>query len=95
MPGDDRDHVYLDYARSICPVCYQLIDGQMLVTDNKVILKKNRKYQSNVCPSEGILFFKEKKAIPEIGQAVPEATVVLVSVVQVVAGIRPSPPAAC
>ena len=36
----DRDEVFLEYTKSICPVCKAVIDGEVNVRDNKVFLRK-------------------------------------------------------
>ncbi len=36
----DRDEVFLEYTKSICPVCKTVVDGEVNVRDNKVILRK-------------------------------------------------------
>ena len=36
----DRDEVFLEYTKSICPVCKTVIDGEVNVKDNKVFLRK-------------------------------------------------------
>jgi hypothetical protein len=36
----DRDEVFLEYTKSICPVCKTVIDGEVNVRDNKVVLRK-------------------------------------------------------
>lgn len=36
----DRDEVYLEYAKSICPVCKRVIDGEVNVRDGRVFLRK-------------------------------------------------------
>lgn len=35
-----RDSVYFDSTRSLCPVCLDLIDAQILISDNRVLMKK-------------------------------------------------------
>ncbi len=40
VPRTDRDEVFLEYAKSICPVCKVVVDGQVNVRDNKVYLRK-------------------------------------------------------
>jgi uncharacterized radical SAM superfamily Fe-S cluster-containing enzyme len=37
---DDRDEVFLEYTKSICPVCKVVVDGQVNVRDAKVYLRK-------------------------------------------------------
>lgn len=36
----DRDEVFLEFTRSICPVCKRVIDAEVNVRDNRVILRK-------------------------------------------------------
>ena len=36
----DRDEVFLEYTKSICPVCKTVIDGEVNAKDNKVFLRK-------------------------------------------------------
>jgi len=36
----DRDEVFIEYTKSICPVCKVVVDGQVNVRDNKVFLRK-------------------------------------------------------
>jgi len=36
----DRDEVFLEYTKSICPVCKTVIDGEVNVKDNRVFLRK-------------------------------------------------------
>ncbi|MEW6473840.1 MAG: radical SAM protein [Actinomycetota bacterium] len=36
----DRDEVFLEYTKSICPVCKTVVDGQVNVRDQKVFLRK-------------------------------------------------------
>ena len=36
----DRDEVFLEYTKSICPVCKTVIDAEVNVRDNRVILRK-------------------------------------------------------
>lgn len=42
----DADYVFYELTRSICPVCKQVIDAQILLRDNKVFMKKR-------CPKHG------------------------------------------
>src|SRR6516165_5044730 len=37
----DRDEVFLEYTKSICPVCKAVIDAEVNVRDNKVYLRKS------------------------------------------------------
>jgi uncharacterized radical SAM superfamily Fe-S cluster-containing enzyme len=36
----DRDEVFLEFTRSICPVCKRVIDAEVNARDNRVILRK-------------------------------------------------------
>ncbi len=36
----DRDEVFLEYTKSICPVCKAVIDAEVNVRDNKVFIRK-------------------------------------------------------
>jgi hypothetical protein len=36
----DRDEVFLEYTKSICPVCKAVLDAEVNVRDNKVFLRK-------------------------------------------------------
>lgn len=42
----DADHVFLELTRSICPVCREVIDAQVILRDNKVYMRKR-------CPTHG------------------------------------------
>jgi len=42
----DRDEVFIEYTKSICPVCKIVVDGQINVRDGKVFLRKR-------CPITG------------------------------------------
>jgi 7,8-dihydro-6-hydroxymethylpterin dimethyltransferase len=42
----DRDEVFLEFTRSICPVCKRVIDAEVNVRHNRVILRKR-------CPEHG------------------------------------------
>jgi len=39
----DRDEVFVEYTKSICPVCKVVVDGQVNIRDNKVYLRKRCK----------------------------------------------------
>jgi hypothetical protein len=43
----DRDEVFVEYTKSICPVCKVVIDAQVNIRDNKVFLRKR-------CPTHGL-----------------------------------------
>ena len=45
-PDRDRDEVFLELTRSICPVCKTTIDAEVNVRDNQVFLRKR-------CPEHG------------------------------------------
>jgi len=36
----DRDEVFLEYTKSICPICKTVVDAEVNVRDNRVILRK-------------------------------------------------------
>lgn len=36
----DRDHIFLEFTRSICPDCREVIDAHVLIRDGKVYMKK-------------------------------------------------------
>jgi hypothetical protein len=36
----DRDEVFLEYTKSICPVCKTVIDAEVNAKDNRVFLRK-------------------------------------------------------
>lgn len=40
MQNQQRDHIFLEFTRSICPVCSELVDAQVIVKSNKVFMKK-------------------------------------------------------
>jgi uncharacterized radical SAM superfamily Fe-S cluster-containing enzyme len=40
MQRVDRDEVFLEYTKSICPVCKAVIDAEINIRDNKVYLRK-------------------------------------------------------
>src|SRR6185437_15600431 len=42
----DRDAIFFELTRSICPECRRVIDAQILLRDNKVIMRKR-------CPDHG------------------------------------------
>jgi tetraether lipid synthase len=42
----DRDEVFVEFTRSICPVCKTVVDAQVNIRDNKVYLRKR-------CPEHG------------------------------------------
>lgn len=42
----DRDEVFVEYTKSICPVCKVVVDGQVNLRDDKVYLRKR-------CPEHG------------------------------------------
>ena len=45
-PKRDTDYVFYELTRSICPECRRVIDGHILIRDNKVYLRKR-------CPEHG------------------------------------------
>ena len=46
-PKHDSDYVFYELTRSICPECRRVIDGHVLIRDNKVYLRKR-------CPDHGL-----------------------------------------
>ncbi len=44
----DRDAIFFELTRSICPECRRVIDAQILLRDNKVIMRKR-------CPDHGVV----------------------------------------
>src|SRR5438093_11685761 len=36
----DRDEVFLEYTKSICPVCKVVVDAEVNIRDNRVLLRK-------------------------------------------------------
>jgi 7,8-dihydro-6-hydroxymethylpterin dimethyltransferase len=42
----DRDEVFVEFTRSICPLCKRVIDAEVNVRDNRVLLRKR-------CPDHG------------------------------------------
>jgi uncharacterized radical SAM superfamily Fe-S cluster-containing enzyme len=36
----DRDEVFLEYTKSVCPVCKAVVDAEINARDNKVYLRK-------------------------------------------------------
>ena len=43
----DRDEVFLEYTKSICPVCKTVIDAEVNARDNRVVMRKR-------CPEHGV-----------------------------------------
>ena len=43
----DADYVFFELTRSICPTCRRVIDGHILLRDNKVYMRKR-------CPEHGL-----------------------------------------
>jgi 7,8-dihydro-6-hydroxymethylpterin dimethyltransferase len=43
----ERDEVFLEFTKSICPVCKRVLDAEVNVRDNRVILRKR-------CPEHGL-----------------------------------------
>ena len=39
-PERDADYVFYELTRSICPACRRVIDGHVLIRDNKVNMRK-------------------------------------------------------
>ena len=46
QPKKDADYVFYELTRSICPTCRRVVDGHILIRDNKVYLRKR-------CPDHG------------------------------------------
>ncbi|GIU84584.1 MAG: hypothetical protein KatS3mg008_1359 [Acidimicrobiales bacterium] len=46
MARRDREEIFLEYTKSVCPLCRVVIDAEVLVRDSKVYLSKR-------CPSHG------------------------------------------
>ena len=46
-PKKDADYVFYELTRSICPECRRVIDGHVLIRDNKVYMRKR-------CPDHGL-----------------------------------------
>ncbi len=46
-PKKDADYVFYELTRSICPTCRRVIDGHVLIRDNKVYMRKR-------CPDHGM-----------------------------------------
>ena len=46
-PKKDADYVFYELTRSICPTCRRVIDGHVLIRDNKVYMRKR-------CPDHGV-----------------------------------------
>ncbi|HWJ44411.1 MAG TPA: hypothetical protein VNR63_03420, partial [Gaiellaceae bacterium] len=42
----DRDEVFLEYTKSICPVCKSVVDAEVNIRDDRVLLCKR-------CPEHG------------------------------------------
>src|ERR671919_3101774 len=42
----DRDEVFLEYTKSICPICKVVVDAEVNIRDGRVILRKR-------CPEHG------------------------------------------
>lgn len=43
----DADYVFYELTRSICPECRRVVDGHILIRDNKVYMRKR-------CPEHGL-----------------------------------------
>jgi uncharacterized radical SAM superfamily Fe-S cluster-containing enzyme len=46
-PKKDSDYVFYELTRSICPTCRRVVDGHVLVRDDKVYMRKR-------CPDHGV-----------------------------------------
>ena len=42
----DRDEVFLELTKSVCPICKAVIDAELNIRDNRVIMRKR-------CPEHG------------------------------------------
>ena len=40
----DRDEVFVEYTKSICPVCKAVVDAEVNIRDNKVFLRNDGSY---------------------------------------------------
>jgi hypothetical protein len=38
----ERDEVFLELTRSICPLCKRVVDAEVNIRENKVVLRKRR-----------------------------------------------------
>src|SRR5438067_11665562 len=60
----DRDEVFLEYTKSICPVCKTVIDAEVNVRDNRVILRKRCRehglFEALVC-SDAELYLAQQR----------------------------------
>ncbi len=60
----DRDEVFLEYTKSICPVCKTVIDAEVNVKDNKVFLRKrcveHGKFEA-LLYSDAVMYFDSLK----------------------------------
>ena len=52
-PRVDRDEVFIEYTKSICPVCKAVIDAEVNVRENKVFLRKRCQEHG---PFEGLVY---------------------------------------
>ena len=43
----DADYVFYELTRTICPECRRVVDGHVLIRDNKVYMRKR-------CPEHGV-----------------------------------------
>ena len=46
-PKQDADYVFYELTRSICPECRRVVDGHVLIRDNKIYMRKR-------CPDHGL-----------------------------------------
>src|ERR1051326_1778330 len=46
-PKKDANYVFYELTRSICPECRRVVDGHILIRDNKVYMRKR-------CPEHGM-----------------------------------------
>lgn len=51
----DYDYIFLELARSLCPLCLKLVDAKLVIKDNRVLMRKT-------CPEHGffeVLIFSD------------------------------------
>src|ERR1019366_1273106 len=46
-PKHDADYVFYELTRTICPECRRVLDGHVLIRDNKVYMRRR-------CPEHGV-----------------------------------------
>ncbi|KPV53981.1 hypothetical protein SE17_06520, partial [Kouleothrix aurantiaca] len=60
----ERDAIFWEFTRSICPACKRVIDAQILLRENKVFMRKR-------CPEHGwfeALVFGDAQLYTEIAR---------------------------